>query len=216
MEDKWTIHATQFGNCPCSHGCPCQFNAPSTHGFCEAVVGVQITEGHFNETSLDGVRFSMILKWPGEIADGNGNSQLIIDESATPEQRAAIEKIAHGESTAPGATHFSVFSTTMSEVKDTLYGPIQLSIDVENRKAHHHVEGLIESRGESLENPFTGEPDRRGIYNPNGFEYMYAELGNGSSRVTADLQLGYENTYAQFNYLHMNQDGVIRDQKLPL
>lgn len=103
----------------------------------------------------------------------------------------------------------------MSEVLDTLFAPIELEIDMKARRAHHHVDGLIESTGEPLKNPFSGEDDRRGIYNPNGFEYMYAELGNGRSRVTAGLQMGFENTYAQFNVLHMNQDGVIRDQKIP-
>ena len=131
-------------------------------------------------------------------------------------QGSRLKKIAKGESTTPGSTHFWVFNSTMSEVLDTLYAPIELSIDIEARKAYHRVEGLIESSGESLKNPFSGEDDRRGIYNPNGFEYVYAELGNGSSRVTAGLQLGYENSYAQFNVLHMNQDGVIRDQKIPI
>ena len=215
MEDKWTILGRQFGNCPCDHGCPCQFNAPSTKGFCEAVVGVQIDEGHFNDTNLDGVRFSVMMKWPGEIADGNGQFQLIVDAGATEDQRIAVEKIAKGESTNPGATHFWVFSTTMSEIKETLIKPIELEIDIEARKAHHRVEGIIESSGEPLKNPFSGEDDRRGIYNPNGFEYVYAELGNGRSRVTSDVPMGFENTYAQFNILHMNQDGVIRDQKIP-
>jgi hypothetical protein len=215
MEDKWMMKGTQFGNCPCDHGCPCQFNAPSTKGFCEAVIGVQIEEGYFNDTSLDGVRYSVLFKWPGEIADGNGKFQLIVDESADEDQRAAINKITKGESTAPGATIYWVFATTMSEILDTIYAPIDLSIDIEARKAHLHVDGFIESSGEPLKNPFSGEDDRRGIYNPNGFEYVYAELGNGSSRVTAGLQLDYEDSYAQFNVLHMNQDGVIRDQKLP-
>ncbi|MCZ6674242.1 MAG: DUF1326 domain-containing protein, partial [Verrucomicrobia bacterium] len=137
MEDKWMIRATQFGNCPCSHGCPCQFNSPSTYGFCEAVVGIIIEEGYFNDTSLNGVKFSMLLKWPGEIADGNGKFQLIVDESANEDQREAINKIAKGESTAPGATHFWVFASTMSEVLDTIYAPIELSIDIEARRAHH-------------------------------------------------------------------------------
>lgn len=216
MIDKWMILGRQFGNCPCDHGCPCQFNAPSTKGFCEAVVGIQIDEGYFNDTPLDGVRFSLMMKWPGEIADGNGQCQLIIDESASEAQRAAIQTIARGESTEPGATIFWVFATTMSDVKETLYAPIELEIDIEARKGHHHVNGLIESSGEPLKNPFTGEDDRRGIYNPNGFEYIYAELGNGSSRVTSDVPMGFENSYAQFNVVHMNQNGVIRDQKIPV
>ncbi len=155
----------------------------------------------------------MVLICPGEIADGNGCSQVIIGERANEKQREAINKIALGESTAPGATHFYVFNSTMSEVLETLYAPIEMSIDIEARKAHTKIEGLVESTGSPLINPFDGEEARKGIHLPNGFEYTYAEMGSGNSRITAGIQLGLSNTYGQFNILHMNQDGVIRDQK---
>jgi hypothetical protein len=213
MIDRWTICGKEFVNCNCAYGCPCQFNSPSTHGFCEAISSVLIEEGHYNDTSLDGLNFCLLLKWPGEIADGNGRSQVIIDERANEKQREAINKIAHGESTAPGATHFYVFNSTMSEVLETLYASIEMSIDIEARKAHTKIEGLVESSGAPLISPFNGEEIRKGIHLSDGFEYTYAEMGNGNSRITAGIQLGLTNTYGQFNILHMNQDGVIRDQK---
>jgi hypothetical protein len=213
MIDRWTVRGREFVNCNCAYGCPCQFNSPSTHGFCEAISSVLIEEGHYNDTSLDGLNFCLLLKWPGEIADGNGRSQVIIDERANEKQREAINKIAHGESTAPGATHFYVFNSTMSEVLETLYASIEMSIDIEARKAHTKIEGLVESSGAPLISPFNGEEIRKGIHLSDGFEYTYAEMGNGNSRITAGIQLGLTNTYGQFNILHMNQDGVIRDQK---
>lgn len=213
MSDKWMIRAKEFSNCNCNHGCPCQFNAPATHGFCEAIGNFDIVEGYFNNTKLDGVKFLGIFKWPGQIADGNGKAQIIIDECATPAQREAILNIASGRSSAPGSTIFSVFASTVSEVKEPIYAPITMEIDVEKRKAHVRVKDLVECRGEPLTNPFSGQEDRRGIYNPNGFEYTYAEVGNGNSRVTAGLQLGLSNTYGQFCHIHMNQDGVIREKE---
>jgi hypothetical protein len=89
---------------------------PSTEGWCEAVAFGYIDEGHFNETRLDGLKWAMIVKWPGEIAEGNGRQQALIDERADASQREALRKILHGESTAPGATHFYVFNSTMSKV----------------------------------------------------------------------------------------------------
>lgn len=215
MNNKWMIRGSEFTNCNCAYGCPCQFNSPSTNGFCEAIGSFLIEEGRFNDTSLDGLKFCLLLKWPGEIADGNGRSQLIIEEKADENQRDAINKIAHGESTAPGSTFFYVINSTMSEVLETLYAPIEISIDIGARKALTRIEGLVESNGSPIINPFSGEEDRRGIYNPNGFEYIYAEMGNGNSKITAGLELSLSNTYGQFSVLHMNQDGVIRDQKLP-
>ena len=148
--------------------------------------------------------------WPGEIADGNGKQQVIIDESATSDQREALDKILHGDSTAPGATHFFVYNSTMSKVLDTLYAPIELSIDVEARRARLSIPGIIQSQGSPIIDPNSGEESRARIHLPNGFEYTYAEMGNATSTVTAGIKLDLADSYAQFNLLHMNQDGVIR------
>jgi len=210
MADKWTIHGKEFSNCNCAFGCPCQFNAASTYGLCEAIGSVMINEGHFNDTSLNGLCFVMLLKWPGEIAEGNGQQQVIIDERANPAQREALKKIAHGESTAPGSTHFHVFNSTMSEVHETLYAPIEMSIDVDARKGHTKIDGMVSSVGTPMIDPHSNKETRRGIHIPDGFEYTHAELGEGNSKVTAQIELDLKNSYGQFNILHMNQDGVIR------
>ena len=52
----WYIKAKEFGNCNCSYGCPCQFNALPTHGFCAAVASFQIEEGRHGAVVLDGLR----------------------------------------------------------------------------------------------------------------------------------------------------------------
>lgn len=210
MEDKWMIKGSAFGNCNCAYGCPCQFNSPTTNGWCEAVAGYEIEEGYFNDVKLDGTRFVLLLKWPGEVKDGNGREQLIIDESATPEQREALEKIALGESTEPGATHFFIYNSTMSEVHETLYKPIDMKIDVEGRRAEISIDGLVRSKGVPLKDPFSGEDKRAVIHLPEGFEYTYAEMGSGTSKTSGEITLDLSESYGQFNRLHMNQSGVIR------
>jgi hypothetical protein len=210
MADQWTIRGVEFGNCNCDFGCPCQFGAPSTHGSCEAVVGGHVEEGHFNGTKLDGLNWVMLLQWPGEIAAGNGSQQMIIDERADADQREALRKILHGESTSPGSTHFFVYNSTMTKVHETLYAPVEVSIDVDAREASVRVPGLVESNGSPLINAFSGEPLRALITLPAGFEYTVAEMGQGKSKVTAAIELSLDSSYGQFNVLHMNQDGVIR------
>ena len=210
MADRWMIRGPEYSNCNCAWGCPCQFNSPSTYGNCEAVSSGHIEEGYFNDVDLSGLNFMMLLYWPGEIADGNGRQQAIIDERADAAQRESLYKILLGESTAPGATHFFVFNSTMSEVLDPIYAPIEVAIDVEARTARCSVPGLVESTGDPIVDPNSGEPFRAGISLPNGFEYTHAEMGNGSSKVTAGIQLDLSNSYGQFCVLHMNQDGVIR------
>ena len=210
MTDQWMLRGKEYGNCNCEWGCPCQFGANSTHGHCEAVVTGMIEEGYFNDTRLDGLNWVLMVYWPGEIAEGNGKQQAIIDERADDEQREAIRKILHGESTAPGATHFYVYNSTMSTVLDPIYAPIEVSIDVEARRASLNVEGLVESTGKPIISAFNGEEVRSRIHLPGGFEYTYAEMGNASSKVRAGIELDLADSYGQFNVLHMNQDGVIR------
>jgi hypothetical protein len=152
----------------------------------------------------------MLFYWPGEIADGDGTQQAIIDERADAEQREALRKILHGESTTPGATLFSVLASTMSKVLETLYAPIELSIDIDERRAQVEIPNLVESTGSPIIDPFSGDEFRAGISLPNGFEYTYAEMGSGTSKVGAGIKLDLSESYGQFNILHMNQDGVIR------
>jgi hypothetical protein len=98
----------------------------------------------------------------------------------------------------------------MSNVLETLFVPIDLSIDVEARQATVHVPDLVESTGTPITDPFTGGDFRARINLPGGFEYTVAEIGNGSTKAQAGITLNLSNSYGQFNILHMNQDGVIR------
>jgi hypothetical protein len=210
MADQWMIRGTEYGNCNCSWGCPCQFGALTTHGHCEAVICGHIDEGRFNDISLDGLDWALLLYWPGEIAQGNGSEQAIVDERANPAQREAVRKILHGESTAPGATHFFVYSSTMSNVLETLYAPIKLSIDVDGRSADLKIDGVVESTGRPIISAFNGQPVRSRINLPDGFEYTVAEMGSGNTTARGAITLDLKDSYGQFNVLHMNQDGVIR------
>ncbi len=210
MTDQWMLRGVEFNNCNCDWGCPCQFHAPSTHGFCEAFAAGHIEEGHFNDIRLDGLNWAMVLHWPGEIAAGSGKQQVIIDSRATDAQREALRKILHGESTAPGATHFFVFNSTMSEVLAPLSAPIDLTIDVEARKAEVNIPDVAESKGNPILNTHTGTPHHARINLPNGFEYTVAEVGTGTSSTKGGIALQLTESHAHFNTLHMNQDGVIR------
>jgi hypothetical protein len=210
MPDRWTIRGLQYVNCNCALGCPCQFNAPTTYGHCEAVAAGVIDEGHFNETRLDGLRWALLVQWPGEIAEGNGRWQAIIDERGNAAQREALRKILYGESTKPGATHFYVFRSTMAEVLDPLYAAIELSIDVSARRARLRIPDVVESDGSPILDPHSGNEHRVQIHLPNGFEYTVAEVATGRTRAQRGVELHLEASHAHMNLLHMNQDGVIR------
>jgi len=173
-------------------------------------VGGHIDEGRFNSTSLSGLNWAFIIKFPGEIAEGHGQQQVIIDERANPEQREALRKILHGDATAPGATHFFIYNSMCSHVFEPLFLPIEYENDIEARRATLVVPDVIHSVGSPIFDEFSGSEFRAGISRPEGsFEFSHAEIGTGTSTVTSPINLELSNSYGQFNRLYLNQDGVV-------
>ena len=207
---EWSIKGREFVHCNCDYGCPCQFNGVPTHGHCQAVMGIEIQEGHHASTRLDGLKIAAVVKWPGAIHEGKGEIIPIVDERATPEQREAVLRIMSGLDTEPGATFFQVFSTTFEKVFDPVFTKIEFSVDVDGRKARILVPGYIDGRGEPIVNPVSGEPHRARITLPAGFEYTTAEVGRGWAKTTGPVSINLENTHAHFADLHMTQNGVVR------
>ena len=101
---KWMIKAREFVNCNCAYGCPCQFNALPTYGFCQAVTAMEIEQGYHGDTKLDGLRFAGIFRWPGPIHEGHGESAVIIDKRADEAQRDADERAANPRGFFEGAS----------------------------------------------------------------------------------------------------------------
>lgn len=206
---KWTIRAREFTNCNCAYGCPCQFNALPTKGFCQAVVGMQIDEGFHGSTRLDGLRFAGIFSWPGPIHEGKGEACVVIDQRATPPQREALLRILTGEDTEPGATIFQVFSATFDKLYAPIFSDIEFEVDIDARKARLVVPGITAGRGEPILNPVTKAEHRVRIDIPHGFEYSIAEMGRGWTTATQPIRLELADSYGQFAHIHLCQSGVI-------
>jgi hypothetical protein len=206
----WEFKATEFSACNCAYGCPCQFNALPTYGNCEAMVGMQVHEGHFGDVRLDGLRAVSIMQWPRAVHEGGGKYFGIIDENADEAQRLALLTILSGDETEMGATIFNVFAATYEKVFDPVFKPIDIAIDVDARVGHVKVEGICESSGQPILNPVTGEEHRARIDLPDGFEYTLAEMGSSTFSTSGPITLSHEERYAQFAHVHMNNQGVVR------
>ena len=208
----WEIKGREFNNCNCAYGCPCQFLAPPTYGTCEAAMTVIVDQGHYGDVKLDGLKIGATYKWPGAVHEGNGEYQLFIDETATTEQRNALEKIATGQDTDDMATMWWIFNAMCPTQHETQYKKIDAEIDVDARTASSNVEGVFEVEGQPIKNSITGADHRAQISLPHGFEYAMAEVGSATTNTkggSIDLP-NNKNTYAQFANLHLNNSGVIR------
>src|SRR5690349_7221192 len=68
----WAMQGIEVSHCNCNIGCPCQFNALPSHGFCCAYMFMQVDKGHFGKVKLDGLKWGGMFSWPGPIHMGNG------------------------------------------------------------------------------------------------------------------------------------------------
>ncbi len=213
MSDQWEFKSHTYDNCNCAVNCGCQFNLPSTYGYCQSAFVGNIVEGHFNDTPLAGLNWAGLYKWPGEIAEGNGKRQIVIDERADEAQRVALETIVSGEACEPLSNFFSVFGSTFAEFFETLFLPIDLEADFKQRTASVEIPGILSSRGKPIINEFNGQPYHVAIARSSGsFEFTYAEIGLGTSEVTGDIEMAYEDSWAHYCVHHFNQDGLVRER----
>lgn len=206
----WELHGVEFGNCNCSYGCPCQFNALPTHGHCQAIGFFTIAGGNFGTAKLDGLNMAIAVAWPGAVHEGRGVMQPIIDERADAAQRRALLSILTGEETDPMATFWAVYTAMCGTVRDPIYTSISIDVDMKARRAKCKAEGVAIGRGEPILNPVTGDEHRVGILLPNGFEYERNEVGRGWSSSFAGVPLNLEDSYAHWCELHFNQHGRIQ------
>lgn len=207
---EWSMQGSQVSHCNCNIGCPCQFNALPTHGNCRAYMFVQIDKGHFGKVKLDGLRWGGMYSWPGPIHLGGGTAMVVVDESASAEQRAAIEAIANGKETDPGSLITQVFSTTLTEMLPTQVKPIELAIDYKGRSARLRVANVVEGSADSIKNPMTGAPHKVSVKMPEGFEYAEAEFLIGTAKTIGPIDLNFNDTHAHIAKVHWGTHGVIR------
>jgi hypothetical protein len=207
---KWEITGREFVNCNCSYGCPCQFNALPTKGYCQAVGAFEIRKGFHGKTRLNGLKAVSVMAWPGPIHEGKGEALVIIDKRADEAQRNGLLRILSGQDTKPGATIFQVFSATFAKVHEPVFADIEFEVNVDKRTARVRVPGYVEGRGEPIRNPVTGAEFRARINLPDGFEYLTAEIGRGWNKATGPLAFELADSYGQFAEIHLNQNGIVR------
>jgi hypothetical protein len=93
-----------------------------------------------------GLNWAALYKWPGEIKDGDGKRQIVIDARADEAQRSALETIISGDACKPLSNFFSVFASTCSEFHRTLFLPIDLEADLEGRTARVEIPSILKSK----------------------------------------------------------------------
>jgi hypothetical protein len=143
-ESDWSLQGNYFESCNCDLVCPCIFLRPPTQGFCEALVGWHVKNGHMGDVKLDGLTVAAWLHSPGELTGGNWRLALYIDVRANEAQTAALTKIYGGEV----GGHPAVLAGLVGELMGVKSVPIEFK---EEGKTHYlHIPGIGKNTTEAL------------------------------------------------------------------
>ena len=210
----WKISTKQIGTCSCDYGCPCEFNAPPTRLPCEGVMAMEITEGYFGNTRLDGLRVAGVYRWPGAVHEGNGTWQSIIDKRANNEQVESLFTILGGKEQEP-TTGFSIYATTIAHEPDPIFADIEFEWDIKKRHGRFMVSGVLKADIEPIRNPVTRSPHFIAIRPHEGFEFREAEMASANFSSQGQLVQDYKNKFASISFVTYGPSGVIDNQSYP-
>ena len=196
--NDWTLRGTVLIACNCDWGCPCNFNAQPTTGKCEGGWTWHVDHGRYEDVPLDELNFSVYVKWPGAIHEGNGEALILIDERADARQRDAIKVLIGGKVGGP----WGVLGWTWPKIHGPLSVPYDVHLDgVRSRLScgsHVHVEY------EPIRNPVNGAEAFPGIVLPEGIIVKEGALG-ASKRFVVNGGITYDHSgqytaIGPFNY----------------
>ena len=186
QKTKWSIEADFLQGCNCNYGCPCEFEAPPTMGYCEGMGVWKINKGQYGKVKLDGLGLAFTARWPKAIHEGNGTAALLIDEKADQEQRKALFQIASGQA---GGVPFEIIATTFTKVLDPQY--VSFQFNLKGRNSSVKLGNVMSLALEPIKNPVTGEAEGLRIEHETGFIFKGAEVVSAKECRSAVGELKY-------------------------
>ena len=163
MTTKWKYQAEMINACNCDWGCPCNFNAKPTNGSCDGTWGLHITSGSCGDIKLDGLKLAWSGRWPGAVHEGRATAKLFIDETASEEQRNALEDIFKGKLE---GMPWSIIGATVDDWAETAYVPFDWTFDGSN--SSYNAGNQVRVALDTMRNPVSGAEASATISLPTG------------------------------------------------
>jgi len=155
---KWHARGLLFENCSCQLVCPghMHFSQACTHERCLGYWAIRVDEGAYGDVPLGGLKALVAFEAPQHMIEGHWTEVVIIDEAASPPQRAAMEAILTGKAGGSWAR----LATFVSRWLDTRFLPIEFTEEPHAR--HARIPGLMEAslieiKGRDRSRPVTFE-----------------------------------------------------------
>jgi hypothetical protein len=190
-----------LGSCSCDWGCPCNFEAPPTRGFCEGGYIWHLQQGVYGQVTLDGLSVALYARAPGPVHLGDLTTLYLVDERATPHQREAIEEMVTGNPVVP----FSIFAALTSHSLGIRHVPFVL--DLQGTQSRAKIGNAVELQLMPMANPVTGEEEPATLNKPRGFTSQQQELcATSTFRLTTDA-LSYDHSGKYGEFCHFEYRG---------
>jgi hypothetical protein len=127
-EQQWTMRGEYMESCNCDYLCPCIYTnpqGPATNDHCTAAMVFRIDEGSCGDTSLNGLKFALVIRSGKVMADGNWVFAGVVDESADDAQRQALAAIVSGEAGGPPGF---IRENLVGDFRGVEFKPIEFSL----------------------------------------------------------------------------------------
>jgi hypothetical protein len=205
---NWRMKGEYVKNCNCLATCPCDtIGVPAPDNFCEGMGAMNIREGNFESVDLKGLKWLVVVRWPGALHEGNGTLEAFIDESANEDQRNALQTILTGQA---GGPLFEILSQIITTVHGPHFVKIDWDFDKNKRRAKISVPGFFETESEPLTVPATGDEQRVIVKMPDGFEYKEMDVAQTKSlRSTGAIKYEHKNSHSSLAEVEHTHEGLV-------
>lgn len=172
----WSVHGDWFDVCSCAVPCPCTFAQAPTGNACEVLFAYRISEGHFGNTPLDGLKVVMLASLVGNVWEGARlDACVFFDAAGDTAQRLALQRIFTGQA----GGWMKQFMPVVRTVRGVAFADIRIEIDDALEHWSVDIPQTVEASGVALTGP-TADPGRR----VQAFNAPGSEVGPTDAPVT--------------------------------
>jgi hypothetical protein len=177
--------------CNCDYGCPCNFNARPSRGFCEGGWVWMIEKGQVDDVDVSGLGVALFAKWPGAIHEGGGHATCYVDVRASEAQRGALTRIVRGEVGGPWGLFIKTYE---------LAGPVAVpfEIHIAGHASHARIGDVVKIQFDTIRNPVTQAEVHPEVVLPEGLVVKRGGMARTSMFQVNDLDYDHSGQYAAF------------------
>lgn len=178
--------------CNCDYGCPCNFNARPSRGFCQGGWIWMIRKGQVDDVDVSGLGAAVFAKWPGAIHEGGGRATSYIDDRAGDAQRGALTRVVRGELGGPWGLFIKTYD---------LAAPVAAVFNVQlaGHGSRARIGNAIELDMQTIRNPVTQAEVHPEMVLPEGLVVKHGNLAASSHfRLNDELAYDHSGQYAAF------------------